>query len=188
MVCCKVLFSHRRRGGARRQGERARDWFIVRPAAKGFAAGMPQRMGVPRHTGARRFFVLEAVCLQATPPQRSPSHGAASGHRCLLRDLHTCGGAFGIPPRARAPGACSHRSSHRGSARRLPCSLHPIAPQPPALARWPTHRHQTDHVLRPVMATHAMARPRLPWTPPACQALRTRHRIAASPSRKPPWN
>ena len=86
------------------------------------------------------------------------------------------------------PGVCSHRSSHRGSARRLPCSLHPIAPQPPALARWPTHRHQTDHVLRPVMATHAMARPRLPWTPPACQALRTRHRIAASPSRKPPWN
>ena len=86
------------------------------------------------------------------------------------------------------PGVCGHRSSHRGSAGRLRGSTYRIASQPPALARWPTCRHRTDHVQHAVMATHAMARPRLPWMPPACQALRTRHRIAASPSRKPPWN
>ena len=40
---------------------------------------------------------------QTVPPPRRPSHGTACGHRCVVGDPHTCGGALGIPPRARAP-------------------------------------------------------------------------------------
>ncbi len=100
--------------------------FPIGPAAKGFADGhAPAHRASRRRPGTRQFVVLKAVCLQAKPPPRRPSprhclRPPLCGSGTLTRAC--CGPHSALRTAPVHPGDCGHRSSHRGSARRLPCS------------------------------------------------------------------
>lgn len=165
MVCCKVLFSHRRRGGAQRPGQRPRDWFLIGPAAKCFAAGIPQRMGVPRRAGARRFLVLGAICLQAVPPQCSPSHGAASGHRCLLWNLHTAAAHSAFHP-----GQCALGFVATASATGAAPGVCVVRPTRSRHSHHPWHGDPHAGIRRTTSCARSW--PRMPWPAPDCRGHR----------------